>query len=270
MRPTNAASGSGLEDAASITVALSGSDVDGTVASFTITSLPANGLLYADVGLSTLLNLNDSVPASGNAATVYFVPDPDWNGSTSFDYAAVDDQGATDATPATASITVTPVNDAPLLDNAGNPILHSIVEDMADASNAGDLVANLVGASLTDVDNGALQGIAITSLGTANGHWEYQLASGGGWTAAPAVSATSALLVDVQDSLRFVPNADYSGTAALTYQAWDETSGSPGGVADASVNGGATAFSSASETATIDVAPVADAPTFTIAGEGPT
>ncbi len=39
---TNAASGSGLEDAASITVALSGSDIDGTVASFTITSLPAN------------------------------------------------------------------------------------------------------------------------------------------------------------------------------------------------------------------------------------
>ena len=68
--------------------------------------------------------------------------------------------------------------------------------------------------------------------------------------------------------LRFAPDADFSGTAALTYQAWDETSGSPGGVANASVNGGATAFSSASETATIDVAPVADAPTFTIAGGG--
>ena len=85
-------------------MALSGSDSDGTVASFTITSLPADGLLYADVGLSTLLAVNDSVAASGNAATVFFVPDADWNGSTSFDYAAVDDQGATDATPATAPL----------------------------------------------------------------------------------------------------------------------------------------------------------------------
>ena len=51
---TNAGSGSGLEDAASIAVSLSGGDTDGSVAFFRITSVPANGALYADAGLTNL------------------------------------------------------------------------------------------------------------------------------------------------------------------------------------------------------------------------
>ena len=87
---TNAGSGSGNEDAASIAVSLSGSDLDGTVASFHIISLPANGTLYSDAGLTTVLAVGRHVAASGNAATVYFVPDANFNGPASFDYAAVD------------------------------------------------------------------------------------------------------------------------------------------------------------------------------------
>ena len=116
---TNAGSGSGLEDAASIAVSLSGSDIDGTVASFHITSLPLNGTLYSDAGLSTEIAAGDSVPASGNAATVYFVPAANFNGQNTFQYAAVDNDGLEDATPATATITVTAVNDAPET-NAGS------------------------------------------------------------------------------------------------------------------------------------------------------
>jgi hypothetical protein len=108
---TAAASGSGAEDAASISVALSGSDVDGTVVSFNITSLPANGTLYSDAGLTTVIASGGSVTASGNAATVYFVPAANWNGSTTFKYASVDNSSLEDKTPATATITVTPVPD---------------------------------------------------------------------------------------------------------------------------------------------------------------
>src|SRR4029077_15427107 len=86
----NAGCGSGGGGASSIEVSLSGSDIDGTVASFHITSLPANGLLYSDAGLTTVIASGGSVTASGNAATVYFVPAADFNGSTSFQYASVD------------------------------------------------------------------------------------------------------------------------------------------------------------------------------------
>jgi VCBS repeat-containing protein len=75
-------------------------------------SLPANGTLYLN---GVALALGDSVPATGNAASVSFVPDANWNGDTGFSYASVDNLGLTDATPATATITVTAVNDAPLI-----------------------------------------------------------------------------------------------------------------------------------------------------------
>src|SRR5262249_49192032 len=48
--------------------------------------------------------------------------------------------------------------------------------------------------------------------------------------------------------------------ATLTYQAWDQSSGTNGTFGNASVNGGITAFSTASSVATHNVAPVNDAP----------
>ena len=113
---TSAVSASGNEDAA-ISIALSGSDTDGTVTSFRITSLPLNGTLYSDAGLTQQIPLNGTVTAAGNAATVFFVPASNFNGSTSFQYASIDNAGAQDQTPAIASITVTAVNDAPIATN---------------------------------------------------------------------------------------------------------------------------------------------------------
>src|SRR5262249_27316985 len=85
---TAATSGSGNEDT-TIAVSLSGSDIDGTVASFKITSAPSNGTLYADAGLTQQLLAGGSVTATGNAATVFFKPNLNVNGSDSFTYAAV-------------------------------------------------------------------------------------------------------------------------------------------------------------------------------------
>ncbi|MEE8192797.1 MAG: Ig-like domain-containing protein, partial [Gemmatimonadales bacterium] len=110
---TDTVAASGLEDAASIAVTLTGSDIDGTVQSFALSSLPANGTLYTDAALTILAATATDYAATGESLTLYFVPDPDWNGATSFDYAAKDDSGASDVTPATATITVTGSNDAP-------------------------------------------------------------------------------------------------------------------------------------------------------------
>ena len=103
---TNNVSVTGNEDAL-ISVALSGADVDGTIAGYVISSLPANGTLYSDAAGTVAINVAGTVVTG----PVYFRPYPDWNGSTNFQYAARDNGGLTDATPATATINVTAVSD---------------------------------------------------------------------------------------------------------------------------------------------------------------
>ena len=59
------------------------------------------------------------------------------------------------------------------------------------------------------------------------------------------VSSTAAVLLDVADSVRFLPSGGSGGKASFSYRAWDETSGSVGGKANlSSGTGGQTAFSS--------------------------
>jgi len=90
-----------------------------------INTLPAHGTLYTDAGLTHAIVLNETV----TAATVYFKPDANWSGATAFQYAAVDNNGLADATPATASITVAPVADTPVIH------VPSSVADFASAGN---------------------------------------------------------------------------------------------------------------------------------------
>ncbi|MFM5423470.1 type I secretion C-terminal target domain-containing protein [Aeromonas veronii] len=102
----------GQEDAASIAIpTLSGSDIDGTVMSFTIKSLPAHGTLYLG---DEVVTANQTI-AVADAGKLTFKPDANWNGDTGFTYVSVDNDGAVDASPATVTITVDAVNDAPTL-----------------------------------------------------------------------------------------------------------------------------------------------------------
>ncbi len=64
--------------------------------------------------------------------------------------------------------------------------------------------------------------------------------------------------------IRFVPNADFSGTTSLTFRAWDQTNAlanASTGV-DVSVNGGSTPYSAAAETFSLTVNPTSS-PTTT-------
>src|SRR5207248_2843741 len=80
------------------------------------------------------------------------------------------------------AITVNPANDAPVLDNTKVHDLASIVEDVADAANGGTLVSALISGAVTDVDGGAVQGIAVTAADTAHGVWQFKLAGATGWS----------------------------------------------------------------------------------------
>ncbi|APG59411.1 hypothetical protein LPB144_02855 [Christiangramia salexigens] len=102
---------SGNEDT-NIGVTLSGSDIDGSIQSFTIKTLPANGVLKLN---STAVTIGQVIPFA-QASNLVFSPAQDYHGSTSFKYSATDDDNLEGNT-ATISITVFPVNDAPVITN---------------------------------------------------------------------------------------------------------------------------------------------------------
>ena len=163
---------------------------------------------------------------------------------------------------ASAQMVVTSVNDAPVLDNTGTMTLTTITEDQT--NNGGNTIATVIasagGDRITDIDSSAMEGIAITALNSGNGSWEYSTNGGGSWAAVGAVSNTSALLLRSTDLVRFVPNGQQPTTADFTFRAWDQTSGVFGTKVDVSTNGGTTAFSTATETASITVTGLNDAP----------
>src|SRR5439155_7094850 len=76
-----------------------------------------------------------------------------------------------------------------------------------------------------------------------------------------SVTLKAALPLRAIDEVRFVPNAGFTGTAGLTYRAWDQTTGTAGTPTDASK---ASAFSAATQTALVAVtaapAPANNAP----------
>ncbi len=78
-------------------------------------------------------------------------------------------------------------------------------------------------------------GVAITAADTTNGTWFYSTNNGATWNALGAVSDANARLLAEDGSTRlyFQANADYHGTLAnaITFRAWDQTSGINGGVA---------------------------------------
>ena len=141
------------------------------------------------------------------------------------------------------------------------PTLAAITEDQT--TNTGQTVASILGASVTDANAGAVEGIAITGTTQTSGNWEYSLNGGLTWSAVGTVSGTSALLLRETDRVRFLPDALNGGGGTITYRAWDQTSGSVGTKVNPGAGGAATAFSTASDTATIVSTAVNDAPVFT-------
>jgi Mg-chelatase subunit ChlD len=122
-----AVNATGNEDT-TIPVTLSGTDADGTVTHFVLTSAPPTGQLYLDAGLTLLAPLNTPLPGAGSL-TLYFKAPTDWNGNVSFTYQASDNYGALSPN-ATAQIAVAPVSDgAPVAVNdafsttVGTPIV---------------------------------------------------------------------------------------------------------------------------------------------------
>ena len=162
----------------------------GRVTSSGLLGLPANGVLYIDPGLTSLAAVATDYAATGNARTFYFVPAGNWNGTTGFQFTAVDGGGLTDATPANAAITVTPVNDVPAA------VADAAATNENTPVTTGDVLAN---DSLGDTP---------TTI-----------------TAFDALSARGGTVVlNAGNTFTYTPAASFSGTDTFTYTIRDSDS----------------------------------------------
>jgi hypothetical protein len=253
----------GNSTTASVTVASQTNDiVFGVVHVHDVTDI------IADVGQTEQWDLDES-PSRGA-------------GSTKAGAASVTNTwtvGSDDWTAAGVSIRSANSNTSPTLNSSATPVLNNLAEDAGAPSGAvGTLVSSLVDFdspagqvdNITDPDASALLGIAVTAADTTNGSWWYSTDNGANWNALGAVTDGNARLLaaDADTRIYFQANANYTGTItnAVTFRAWDQTTGTNGSLADASTNGGGTAFSSSTDTASLTVTAVNDAPVNTVPG----
>jgi VCBS repeat-containing protein len=222
---------------------------------FTAT-LGVNDLLQNDTDLDGDVLTVETVPVAGPASgslvlnsdgSFTYTPIADFNGTDSFTYSVSDGNGGT--AQGTVTLTVNPVNDAPVVDSVTPFALTDVFHySMAPSGNSIDEIIASYPGGFTDVDLSDGQGIAITGVDNSNGRWEYSTNNGNAWTVIGSASDTSAILLSGSSKLvRFIPDPGFTGTATLTFRGWDMTGGGSNGATgvDVSNNGGQTAFSSA-------------------------
>ena len=253
-------------DSPNVTVTLTLSDVSAgsfnTATAGSVTSTFVGGVWTAS---GAIANVNTLL------AALTFTPAANYNAN--FTVATSVSDGVAPAITGTKAFTGTPVNDAPVLDASKTPVLGAINEDAgAPVGAVGTLISSLVDFAapagqvdnVTDVDTGAQLGIAITTADASNGTWWYSTNNGAAWTllGTPSAASSRLLSADANTRIYFQPNANFNGTVAtaITFRAWDQTSGSNGALASTAANGGATAFSATTDAAAITVNAVNDAP----------
>ncbi|WP_255990032.1 retention module-containing protein [Chitinolyticbacter albus] len=241
---------SGNEDTV-IAVNLRGTDVDGTVASFKLTGLPANGTFYSDAAATNPLTLASVINATSNGATIYFKPNADWNGSNTFQYSATDNNGLVSTSNATGTLTVNAVNDAPT--TTGGAVTGT--EDTP-------LVLNWSQFNASDIDTAA-SSLSVKMIGLpVDGTLQYN--NGNGWVGVTANQLISKGDIDA-GKLRFVPDLHESGSNAYSTVGTGDQKTDYAKFTYQISDGGAV---SSTATMTVDIAPVADKPTLTLNAPG--
>jgi VCBS repeat-containing protein len=216
------------------------------------------------------------LPADGNMSRLRFLPNQDFEGTTELGYFGWDQsngaelagtlqnvsngRGGTSAYSInwrTSPLEVIGVNDAPVLDPDVSPALTSI--EQGNTSSYGTPIWMLC-EGITDVDAGALRGLAITSASTANGTWQYTLNGGSIWHSLAGVSSSAARLLPANGNLsrvRFIPNNGFTGTSLIGYYAWDQSgdlvAGDVANISNVAHRGGTTPYSINWRSSTITV-----------------
>ncbi len=134
---------------------------------------------------------------------------------------AADSPFSAAATEEMATLTVTPVNDPPVLDIKPLAIVTP--------TTAGSGVAQLLGTAFSDID-GPAQGVAVTSVSKLNGRWQFTTnfaAPTPTWNDVVNVNSTNFLFLNAAGGVRFVPTGA-AVDAFITFKAWDQSAGVAG------------------------------------------
>ncbi|MGE0468789.1 MAG: cadherin domain-containing protein [Nitrospira sp.] len=230
-------------------------DVGDSLSAVRMDTLPGAGTLTLS-GMAVTAGQVVSV-ADITGGNLVFTPAANATGTgyASLTFSVRDSNNAYDTAQNTLTVNVTAVNDAPVLTPVG-----LVFNTSEGAASVAAHVSDLLLTNLTDVDSGAVEGIAIFGISGSGATIEYSL-DGTTWVSLGSVSATNALLLRATDQIRIIPDADNGGTLSVDYRGWDQTAGTAGTKVDASVTSGTTAFSSASDQAVAHIASVNDAPT---------
>ena len=231
-------------------------DGDGLVDAL-IGNYEGNIVYFHNTGTSTIPSFTAGVaggPARRNASTI----DASINGGTT--------EISLDTLSLSTSIVA--INDAPLA--SGTSALAPVTKNIT--SPPGDSVFNLFEKYFSDFNGNILAGIAITANeadSTIDGVWEFSQDNGSSWTNVPTteLSDTTALYLDKNVKLRFLPATNFSGTAgAITAHLIDDSTDARSNTSsiDISTNGGSTDISSATVSLvnTVQDAPVASGDPF--------
>jgi PGF-CTERM protein len=256
---------------------LDASDPEQSAGSITydVTTAPSDGTLFVDgssggtddgtLDGESAIGTGTFTQANIDAGHLLYSHDGSETTSDSFEFNLSDGNGGS-VTGKTFSIMVSSVNDAPTMTTDARS-LDSIGED--DTASSGTAVNTILGSAGSSRDaEGATLGVAVTDVDDTDGTWEYSTDGGSSWSTVSSTSPSdsNALLLADDAYLRFVPNADFAGSAdgSVIIRAWDQTTGSVGNTVDTSTNGGTTAYSSSTATASITVDPANDAPSFSL------
>lgn len=153
----------------------------------------------------------------------------------------------------------------PNLLTAAGPTMLALVPAQAQAlyTQTVDYVNSITASRTTVLASGHTAGLAITSVPSVSGVWEYSLAPCGCvWSsvALAAPSATSALLLPSTAFIRFVPSPTGPiNSATLSFTIWDSSQGAPGSTTDPTRYAGS--FGAAAITLTVAVNTINSRPT---------
>ena len=254
------------------------SDVDSAniTATLTLSSAAAGSLnIGTSNALTSTYNAGTGVwNASGAIADVNtllasltFTPTLNFNGTFTITTSISD--GVAAAIAGSKTMLGIAVNDAPIA--SGGTTLTSVLEDTLSPSGA--KVSSLFASNFTDpADNsnpGQNQFVGVGVRGqfvnALNGRWQFSIDNGVNWSNFGGLSDTNAVGLQLSDSLRFLPAADYNGSPnSLTARLIDNSITITSGVTvDMSPFGGSTAFSTATVIVSTSITPVADTPSVT-------
>jgi hypothetical protein len=265
------------------------SDVDSgaTLGGIAVTGLTGSGTWaysldgtnYYDVASSFSESSALLLPAN---AKIRYMPNVNDNGAVTIKYRAWDatsgtaativDLSATGATGGTTAYSLVSdtasivVNEAPVL-TAANPTLVATDENTFVTYNLTDFINN--GAGTTTIVDSNPGGIALTAV-TGNGTWSYSLNNGTSYTpiVKSSVTLSNVLLLPADAKLKYTPDGNNGETASITYCAWDESTGTAGeraNISQTGSTGGGTAYSTDTDTASLSVTSVNDAPVIATA-----